>query len=59
MTVFRPSSSKLAARGNTISESTNFTTPGNQNKAGAIYIILCLGSYNLLIGQTRPEISSG
>ncbi|KAG0531417.1 hypothetical protein BDA96_04G021300 [Sorghum bicolor] len=30
--LIKPSSSKLAARGNTISESTNFTTPGNQNK---------------------------
>ncbi|XP_066329156.1 probable GPI-anchored adhesin-like protein PGA55 [Miscanthus floridulus] len=30
--LIKPSSSKLAARANTISESTNFTTPGNQNK---------------------------
>lgn len=30
--LIKPSSSKLAARANTISESTNFTAPGNQNK---------------------------
>jgi hypothetical protein len=55
MTVFRPSSSKLAARANTISESTNFTAPGNQNKAGAIYFSFFAYVLNLLIQQRRQK----